>query len=49
MSSSIKNPPVFNEKTDYDVWKRDIELWQKLTDLKPEQQAIAIHLSSTAC
>ena len=47
MSSSIKNPPVFDQKSDYDVWKKDIELWQKLTDLKPEQQAIAIHLSLT--
>ena len=43
--TSFKNPPAFNEGDDYDVWKRDIELWTKLTELKPEKQAIAVHLS----
>ena len=45
MASNIKNPPVFGEKSDYDVWKRDIALWQKVTDVKNEMQAIVIHLS----
>ena len=45
MASNIKNPPVFDEKADYDVWKRDIALWQKVTDVKKEMHAIVIHLS----
>ena len=30
---------------DYDVWKKDIELWKLFTDLPKEKVAIAIHLS----
>ena len=47
MTSTMKNPPVFDEKADYDVWKRDVSLWMKVTEVKPEQQAIVIHLSLT--
>ena len=47
MTSTMRNPPVFDEKADYDVWKRDVSLWMKVTEVKPEQQAIVIHLSLT--
>lgn len=47
MSSNIKNPPLFAENDDYDIWKRDIELWSEFTDLPAEKKAIAIHLSLT--
>ena len=45
-SSSLKNPPVFKEsETDYEEWKKDLELWTLLTDLPKTKVAIAVHLS----
>ena len=44
--STMKTPPLFVEnEMDYDVWKKDIELWKLFTDLPKEKVAIAIHLS----
>ena len=44
--SNMKNPPVFKEDdTDYEQWKKDIDLWSVLTDLAKVKQAISIHLS----
>ena len=45
--SNNKNPPMFNDHSDYEVWKRDIELWCEFTDIEKPKQAIAIHLSLT--
>lgn len=43
MNSSIKQPPLFIESvTDYETWKKDIELWTLYTDLGKEKWAIAI-------
>ena len=45
MASITKCPPVFGEKDDYDQWKKDIELWKEVTDIKEEKIPIIIHLS----
>ena len=42
---STKFPPVFIEGDDYDQWKKDVELWQEISDLDKAKHAIAIHLS----
>ena len=46
-SASSKVPPPFADGDDYDVWKKDLELWQFFTDLDAKKQAIAVHLSLT--
>ena len=43
--ASSKVPPPFKEGDDYDVWRKDLELWQLFTDLEAKKQAIAVHLS----
>jgi hypothetical protein len=45
-TGSSKVPPAFNEDIDdYDVWRKDIELWTSFTDLPEKKHAIAVHLS----
>lgn len=38
-------PPSFNEKTSYESWKNEIEIWRLVTDLDKKKQALAITLS----
>ena len=45
--ASSKVPPPFTEGDDYDIWKKDLELWQMFTELDVKKQAIAVHLSLT--
>ena len=46
MANAMKTPPVFNEnETDYEVWKKDLDLWCSFTDLPKSKMAIAVHLS----
>lgn len=40
-----KVPPKLDIGADYEVWKRDLEIWCKFTELPAEKQALAIHLS----
>ena len=40
-----KIPPKFENEGEYEVWKRDLDIWCKFTDLAEEKQALAIHLS----
>lgn len=48
MVSSFKNPPVFNQKSiTYETWKNEIAVWQLVTELKKEKQALAVSLSLT--
>ena len=42
-----KIPPKFEDESDYETWKRDIEIWIKFTDLEKKKLASAIHLSLT--
>ena len=41
---SLKHPPPFEKDEEYEVWKRDVELWQEFTDLAKAKQAIAVNL-----
>jgi hypothetical protein len=46
--ASAKVPPIFiEEKSDYEQWKKDIDLWTCFTDLDKEKHGIAVHLSLT--
>lgn len=41
-SKGHKAPPALNEKISYTNWKKEIEIWDKYTTLKPEQKGPAI-------
>ena len=45
MALSYKQPPKFDEKSSYETWKNEIEIWRRVTDVKKEKQALAITLS----
>ena len=49
MSSVANNkvPPRFDDESEYEAWKKDIEIWCLLTDLEKKKQALAIHLGLT--
>lgn len=34
-------------ETVYDTWKNELEVWNLVTDVKPEKQALAVTLSLT--
>ena len=38
-------PPSLNDDSEYECWKRDIDIWSKLTNLPAKKMALAIHLS----
>lgn len=38
-------PPVFCEKVNYERWKNEVDMWSAVTDLKKEQQGLALALS----
>lgn len=45
-AGNYKVPPSFDEKTSYESWKNEIEIWRLVTDLdKKKNQALAITLS----
>ena len=46
-SASSKWPPKLENDSEYEAWKKDISIWEKLTDLVEEKRALAIHLSLT--
>ena len=46
MANSHKVPPIFDEnKDDYELWKKDIDLWRLVTDISENKHAIVVHLS----
>ena len=45
--ATSKCPPKFDNESEYENWKKDIEIWCELTDLAEEKHALAIHLSLT--
>ena len=47
MASVIKNPPQMTSEKEYEQWKKDIEIWQKLTSVTLDKQALAVHLTLT--
>jgi len=44
MMSTYKHPPTF-EKKDYCQWKKEVELWQMLTEMDKTKQGVALALS----
>ena len=44
-SFNTKCPPLFGKDVVYETWKKDIKIWQELTDLDKKKQALAIHLT----
>ena len=42
-----KIPPLFESDSDYDQWKKDLNLWCEFTSIPKCKQAIAVHLSLT--
>ncbi|KAK4319794.1 hypothetical protein Pmani_009312 [Petrolisthes manimaculis] len=45
MAVSTKWPPKLSNEAAYELWRKDIEIWCKLSDLSKKKQALAIHLS----
>ena len=42
---SVKNPPVLTDSIDYELWKKEVLLWQILSDCVKKKQAPAIVMS----
>lgn len=47
MTQSYKSPPCLGPETIYETWKKEIEVWKIVTEMKPEKQALAVTLSLT--
>ena len=46
MANSMKKIPSFDSKSDdYETWKKDVQIWSRLTDIEAKKQALAVHLS----
>ena len=43
-TQSYKNPPKLRDGF-YDTWKKEVAIWQLITELKPEKQGPAVFLS----
>ena len=44
-SKSYKIPPLLTDKTHYQDWKKEVEVWEELTDLTNEKKALAVFAS----
>ena len=44
--SCTKNPPKLEDESEYEMWRKNIEVWVELTDLPEEKRALAIHMFS---
>ena len=42
--ASSKYPPKFDNETEYENWKRDINIWCEFTDLAEDKRALTIHV-----
>ena len=42
MSCNFKNPPMLQEGSSYEAWKKDVQIWSKLTDLSDTKQALVL-------
>ena len=46
MATNFKNPPAFDPRSmTYEIWKNEISVWQLVTELKKEKQALAVSLT----
>ena len=46
MAQSSKGPPVLDDDTDYEVWKKSIAAWELLTDLEAKKRGLSIFLNA---
>ena len=44
-NNSVRGLPKLESDEHYETWKKDVQIWQVLTDLDKKKQALAIHLS----
>jgi hypothetical protein len=50
MASNFKIPPAFDQKSmTYETWKNEIAVWQLVTDLQNEKQALVVSVSLWKC
>ena len=49
-SKSVRNPPVFNDSVDYEVWKKEVSLWKICCKYEKNEMgsALALSLSGSA-
>ena len=45
MTSTKCNIPALSKDVAYDTWRREISLWQRVTELAKKKQAMAVALS----
>ena len=43
-SWGMNKPPIMGDG-DYDSWKNDMDIWQQVTDVPKDKQALFVHLS----
>ena len=46
MVTEAKAPPILTTDIDYEIWKKEIEIWRLFTSVDKKKQAPAIFLSS---
>ena len=39
-----RNTPILEDEKSYDQWRNEISVWQLVTELKPDKQALAVTL-----
>ena len=39
------NPPVLDDSVVYETWRKEIELWQEVTDIDKKKQAVTIYFA----
>ena len=45
MTSSYKAPPMLNEDTSYERWKKELSLWEICTEVPVNKRAAVVCLS----
>ena len=45
--SYLKTPPAWSDDGNYDDWKKELEMWEEVTELAPEKRGPALYLSLT--
>ena len=46
VSKKPSSPPVLEEIEEIEEWLRELEIWQRVTDLEKKKQGLVVYLSS---
>ena len=46
VSKKPSSPPVLEEIEEIEEWLRELEIWQRVTDLEKNKQGLLVYLSS---